>query len=113
MDDILTSIKDLLDIDAADTSFDNSVAMHINGTFSKLHILGIDAPVGVRVKPGEETTWTELLGDVDEDYLDCVKTWIYLRVRLIFDPPGNSFLVSAIQNQLRELAFDITLLAEV
>ena len=102
---ILDSIKQLLGIDAADTNFDKELIMHINGALMVMNQLGVGPNTGYSIT-SKDNTWDEfLLGRTD---LDAVKTDIYLRVRLMFDPPQNSFLVSALEKQIQEYDWRIT-----
>jgi len=112
MDNILASIKTMLGLDPEDTSFDVDVTIHINSAISKIYLIGVVPPIGFRVTTEDTELWSELLGDTSINMLDMVKTYIYLIVRLIFDPPQNSFLVSAIEKQIKEYAWDISILAE-
>ena len=101
---ILDSIKDLLGVDIEDTSFDPSLIMHINGALMIMHQLGV-GPRGYKIT-SKADLWSELL--LDRDDLEAVKSDVYLRVRLIFDPPQNSFLVNAINAQIQEYDWRIT-----
>lgn len=71
--------------------------------------LGIGPDDGF-VCTGKDQTWTDYLGDFA--YLEAVKTFIYLKTRLVFDPPQNSFLVSAIQDQITELTWRLNVRIE-
>lgn len=113
MDGILASMKKMLNIDDADKGFDVDIIIHINSTISKLFLLGVTPPHGFKVTAEGGETWTTYLGNTDDNMLDDVKSYMYLKLRLIFDPPGNSFLVSAIEKQINEYGWDISILAEV
>lgn len=95
---ILNSIKLLLGLGEDESPFDNELIMYINGAIMVINQLGV-GPDGYKITSATNE-WTELLGDRND--LELVKTSIYLRVRLAFDPPQNSFLVKAIQDQLLE-----------
>lgn len=95
---ILDSIKQMLGIEPEDTNFDRELIIHINGALMIINQLGV-GPSGY-VITSKENTWTEFL--LDRNDLELVKTAVYLRVRLIFDPPQNSFLVNAIKEQIQE-----------
>jgi len=99
VDSILLSIKKMLGIDANDTSFDQELIMHINGALMVMTQLGVGPSEGFSIT-SEDNTWLELLGTRTD--LNAVVTDVYLRVRLIFDPPTNSFLVSSIDKQIAE-----------
>lgn len=101
---ILTSIKNLLGITSMDTNFDPEITIHINSAFMALQQLGVGPSTGFYISSDEET-WTDLL--INRKDLEAVKTYIYLKVRLVFDPPQNSFLVDSIKNMITELEFRI------
>ena len=108
---ILDSIKQMLGIDVEDSNFDRDLILHINGALMVMHQLGVGSN-GYKIT-SKDNTWTEFLeGRTD---LELVKTDVYLRVRLIFDPPQNSFLVNAIKDQIAEYDWRIELnhIAEV
>jgi len=95
---ILDSIKQMLGIDSEDTNFDKELVIYINGALMIINQLGV-GPNGYSIQD-ETNTWDEFL--LDRTDLELVKLCVYLRVRLIFDPPQNSFLVNAIKEQITE-----------
>ena len=99
MENILDSIKKLLGIDEADLNFDQELIMHINSVFMVLNQLGIGPVGGFKISSNEEV-WTDFVGTRLD--LESVKSYIYLKVRLLFDPPQNSFLVGSIEKQIVE-----------
>lgn len=88
----------MLGIDTKDTNFDRELIIYINGALMVVNQLGV-GPNGYTIT-GAQNTWNEFL--LERTDLELVKTNIYLRVRLVFDPPQNSFLVSAIKDQIAE-----------
>lgn len=95
---ILDSIKQMLGIDSEDTNFDRDLILHINGALMIVNQLGV-GPSGYKIT-SKEDNWDDFLeGRTD---LELVKTTVYLRVRLIFDPPQNAFLITAIKDQIAE-----------
>lgn len=104
MDSILLSIKKLLGIDALCDHFDTDVIMHINSALSNLTQLGVGPPDGFMVTSNTET-WDSLL--MDSKKLEFVKTYVYLKVKLIFDPPSSSSVIDAIDRQIKELEWRI------
>lgn len=111
---ILNTIKDMVLGDCESNEFDRDILVAINSAISTLYQIGIETlnsetGAGFAVT-GEEETWADYLGDFK--YLDMVKGYIYQRVRLMFDPPQNSFLVSAIQDQIKETEWRITVAVE-
>ena len=101
---ILDSVKQVLGIDAADTSFDLDVTMHINSAFSTLNQLGIGPEDGFAIED-DSATWDDFIGS--DVRLNSVKTYVYLRVRLLFDPPTTSFVIDAMKKQIEELEWRI------
>lgn len=99
IDSILGSIKSMQGIDQSDTSFDNELIMFINGALMIMTQLGVGPVEGFRITSDQETWTTFLAGRTD---LDLVFTAVYNRVRLVFDPPQNSFLVNAIKDLITE-----------
>ena len=99
MENILDSIKKLLGIDESDLNFDQELIMHINSVFMVLNQLGVGPVGGFKISSNEEA-WTDFVGTRLD--LESVKSYIYLKVRLLFDPPQNSFLVGSIEKQIEE-----------
>jgi hypothetical protein len=109
IESILTSIKKLLGIAEADTSFDTDIIMDINSAIMALQQLGVGPTTGFYISSSADL-WTDLLDDRID--LEAAKIYIYHKVRLVFDPPQNSFLVDSIKNQITELEFRINVQAE-
>lgn len=99
---ILSTIKDLLGIPQEIDTFDNSLLITINGSFGTLNQLGVGPSSGFVVKDSE-TLWSEF--SVDPIVNQLAKPFVYLNTRLQFDPPANSFLVTSINDQIKELTF--------
>lgn len=97
---ILTSVKKNLGIDAAYTAFDLDILTHINSAFSTLNQLGIGPEDGLTIESAT-TTWAAFVGS--DAKLNSVRTYVYLKVRLLFDPPTTSYLIEAFERQIREL----------
>lgn len=100
MESILTSIKKLLGITEEYTHFDNDLIMHINSVLMILSQLGVGPSEGYSISRSAQT-WTDFLGD-DLKKLQSVKSYVALKVRLMFDPPTSSSVMEAINNQIRE-----------
>lgn len=105
-DSILISIKKLLGIAEDDTNFDTDVIMHINTVFGILQQLGVGPASGFSITD-ESATWSDYM-EPDDERMNQAKTYMYLRVRLLFDPPQNSFTIDAIKENMRELEWRIT-----
>lgn len=95
---ILDSIKNMLGINEEDTNFDRELIIYINGALMIMSQLGVGTD-GYLIS-GKDDAWKDFIGDRED--LELVKSAVYLRVRLIFDPPQNSFLVDAINKQIAE-----------
>lgn len=106
---ILNSIKKLLGIEPDYHYFDPEIIIYINGVFSILLQLGVGPEGGFWIK-GEEETWDEFLSG--ERDIESVKTYVYLKVRLAFDPPQTSYLIDAIKNQASELEWRLLVQVE-
>ena len=100
MDSILTSIKKLLGITEDYEHFDTDIIMHINSVFSILTQLGVGPADGFSIT-GAGETWSDYIQD--EKKLEMVKSYIYQKVRLLFDPPTSSALMEAANNAVAEL----------
>ena len=94
-DSILNSIKKLLGIDSTYKNFDTDIIMHINSVFVILNQIGF-GPENSFTISGDETTWEEYC---DEGMIETAKTYVYLRVRLLFDPPTNGAVMEAIKKK--------------
>lgn len=108
-DSILTTTKKALGLHEADTSFDADVIMYINSVFSTLNQLGV-GPTGGFMIHGVEETWAVYLGS--DMNMNDVKTYMYLRVRMLFDPPTTSFALSAMKEQIDEHTWRINVYRE-
>lgn len=106
---ILTSTKKMLGLSDDYTAFDPDIIIHINSVISILHDLGIGPEEGYIVEDAEDT-WEMYLGSTQNFAL--IRTYVYLRVRLFFDPPTTSYLISAMEDQLRELEWRISMRRE-
>lgn len=106
---ILKSTKKLLNVSPDDDSFDLDIITHVNSEFSILTDLGV-GPKGGFVIEDETAEWptyfAEATADVDDPdhkiMLSKVKTCVYLRVKLLFDPPASSYLLDTVTKQLQE-----------
>lgn len=106
---ILTSIKKLLGITKEYTNFDTDIIIHINSAFVTLNQLGV-GPEEVFSIEGESDTWDKFIRD--DKKLNSVITYIYLKVKLIFDPPINSSVMEANKQMINELEWRLNVNAE-
>lgn len=99
MESVLTSIKKLLGIQEEYTHFDTDIIIHINSVFMILTQLGVGPENGFSISDST-ATWNDFIpGDSN---LEAVKTYVYLKVRLLFDPPLNSAVIEAINRSISE-----------
>ena len=109
MESILTSIKKLLGIAEDYEYFDADIIIHINSAFMVLRQIGVGPINGYSIKD-KTNTWDEFTsGDSD---LEAIKTYIYLRVRLAFDPPSSSAVMDSMNKQLNEYEWRLNVSAE-
>lgn len=99
-DSILNSTKKALNLPADYDVFDTDVIMHINSVFSTLHQLGVGPVEGFMIED-DSLNWLAFLGT--DPRLNNVKTYVFLRVRMLFDPPSTGYHVTAMQEQIKEL----------
>lgn len=100
MDSILISIKKLLGIDALCDQFDTDIIIQINSALMTLNQLGVGPAKGFVVTSNSET-WSDFLGETQ--MIEGVKTYVFLKTRLVFDPPQASAMIEAIKQQISEL----------
>lgn len=106
---ILNSTKHALLLAEDYTVFDPQIIMYINTVFSDLEQLGVGPSVGFQISDAT-TTWDAFLGT--DPRLNNVKTYMYLRVRLLFDPPTTSYQIAAFDKQREELEVRMLMRAE-
>lgn len=106
---ILMSIKRLLNVDPEDMDFDTQIGMFINEEFMTLHQLGIGPDEGFHISDAD-TKWTDFSDD--KTLLDTLKTYIYYRVRMVFDPPASSIVADSYNARIAELQFRLNCQAE-
>lgn len=100
MESILNSIKKALGIEPDYNHFDPELIMHINSVFSTLYQLGVGPKEAAYHITDSSDTWDDFLsGKID---IDSVKTYVYLKVRVIFDPP-QSYALESFKQQIQEL----------
>lgn len=101
---ILISIKKLIGIEPDYMHFDNDLIIHINSVLSVLYQLGIGKKAFSITD--STATWADFLGE-DSANLNDVKTYVVLRVRLMFDPPTSSSVIEAFNQIIKELEWRI------
>lgn len=108
MDSILNSVKKKLGIQPDYKHFDEELIMDINSAFFILNQFGV-GPSEPYMIEDDTNTWDEFVTD---GRVELVKSYIPLRVRLLFDPPASSHLVESIKNQISEFEFRMNVDAE-
>jgi hypothetical protein len=106
---ILISTKKILGIGVDYPVFDPDIITHINSTFSIVNQLGVIPDPGFMIED-DEAEWADL--ELPENQLNLLKTYVFLRVRMLFDPPNTSFLISAVNQQLEEYEHRLSYLRE-
>lgn len=107
---ILVSIKQALigsEIGEEYTAFDAELILHINSAFNNLRILGIGKAFSIS---DSSSTWADYISYIDDVML--IKQYIVLKVKLVFDPPANSFFVNAIEKQIKEIEWYLTVISD-
>lgn len=108
-DSILKTIKKLLGLPEDYDAFDQDLIIHINSVFSNLHQLGVSPPEGFYIED-DKAEWADFFNPGLP--LHNVKTLVYLKVRLIFDPPATSFGITAIENVVKEQEWRLSVSAD-
>lgn len=107
MESILTSVKKMLGPTEEQTHFDVEIITHINSVLSDLASLGVGPSGGFSIEDST-STWDEFFdGFPYPDLLNNVKTYVYLRVKLVFDPPMNSSVLKSYEQQADKLEWKI------
>lgn len=110
MDSILTSVKKKIGMEENYEHFDSDIIDHINSVFMILNQLGVGPSEGFAIT-GKFETWSEYIGD-DNLKLNGVKSYMYLKARLVFDPPTSSALLAAMENSIKEYEWRLNAAAE-
>lgn len=101
MESILTSIKKMLGIDEEYTHFDADIIMHINSVLMILTQLGVGPESGFVIED-DTSTWIDFIPEATTVQLHAVKSYIYMKVKLIFDPPTSSAVIESMNRQIAE-----------
>lgn len=106
---ILDDIKKLIGISKEDLSFDDDIIIHINSSFMILNQLGVGPVTGFSISDFNKK-WGEYI--TTENDLEAVKTYIYLKVKLVFDPPLSNTVMESIKQTISELEWRLNVNAE-
>ena len=97
---ILTSIKKMLGVAEDYTEFDEDITTHINSVFLNLTQLGVGPEEGFMIED-DTAVWEDFIDDSIQ--LQAVKTYMYLKVKLLFDPPLSSSVTESFTRMIAEL----------
>jgi hypothetical protein len=111
MDSILTSIKKLLGITEDYEHFDTDIIMHINSVFMILTQLGVGPSEGFFIAD-KEAKWSDFIDEESQTLMMGVRTYIYLRVKLLFDPPQSGIVTDMMSKQADEFEWRLKVMAE-
>lgn len=106
---ILTGTKKILGLDESYTAFDPDIITHINSVFGTLNQLGVGIDTGFTIEDAS-AVWTDFIAE--GPMLGLIRTYVYLKVRVLFDPPTLSYLIEATNNQIKELEWRISTMRE-
>ena len=108
-DSILVSIKKMLGLDYEYTPFDSDVLTHINSALMTLCQMGIGPREGFIVTDYSQT-WRDFI--TNRVMIGAVKTYVYLQVKMLFDPPTNSYVMDAMKTQSEQILWRLNVQAE-
>ena len=108
-DSIFNSVKKVVGLLGDDGSFDEDILLHINSVVSTLRQLGLSIPADFYVRDDVQT-WQNLLGEFRD--LDLVKSYMTMKVRLMFDPPSSSFGLKSMEEMTKEYEWRINVLTD-
>jgi|SRR3954451_20580782 hypothetical protein len=108
---ILTSTKKILGIADDYIAFDHDVIVHINSTFSTLTQLGLGPISGFQIEDAT-SVWADFIGEPYDFQYNAVKSYVYLKVRMLFDPPATSYIITAMEKQIQELEWRLNVRRE-
>lgn len=111
MESILTSIKKAVGIAEEYTHFDPEIIMHINTVFGDLREIGVGPEEGFRIED-DTSVWTDFIPSTNSLWFEGVKSYVYLRVQLLFDPPTNSSVLASKEKQVEKLEWRLNFAAE-
>lgn len=109
MDSILTSVKKLLGIAEEYDTFDTDIIIHINSVFMILTQLGVGPKEGFSISDAS-SSWSEFISDGPK--MEAVKSYMYAKVRLLFDPPSSSTVMQSLNSIISELEWRLNVLCD-
>lgn len=116
MESILTSVKKMLGITEEYTQFDADIIMHINTVFMILNQLGV-GPERCFAIEDDVTTWNEFINGniykITEESMEMVKTYMYMKVKMLFDPPSSSIVMQCMNQAISEMEWRLHMASEL
>lgn len=109
MDSILTSIKKLLGITEEYEHFDADLIMHINSVFAVLTQLGVGPSEGFSIKDSS-AIWEDFIPDLSN--YESIKSYMHLKVKLLFDPPASSVVTESMNRLISEFEWRLNVTAD-
>jgi hypothetical protein len=106
---ILISTKKVLGVSEEYAEFDLDILTHINAAFGVLNQLGLGPDEGFYVED-ENSLWEDYI--TKSSALSMIRTYVFLKVRFLFDPPTTSFLISAFEEQIKQHEWRINVFRE-
>jgi hypothetical protein len=111
MESILTSIKESLGIEKDYEQFDPQIIMHTNTVFALLKRMGVGPSKGFSIRDAE-AVWDDFMSEDPNAILEAAKTYVYLKVKMIFDPPTGSAMLEAMKENIKELEWSLNFEAD-
>lgn len=108
---ILNSIKKLLNIAEDYEHFDQDIIMHINGVLVVLNQLGIGASEDFVIFD-DTAIWSDFVSEAYRSKVGLIRVYVYMKVRLVFDPPASSSALKAIEELIKEYEWRLNIVAE-
>lgn len=109
-DSILITTKKMLGMGSDYNAFDFDIIANINSVFLILNQLGVGPKLPFTIT-GESETWSDFWGDLHR--IELVRTYMYLKIKILFDPPATGVLNEALERQIKEVEWRLLVEAEV
>jgi hypothetical protein len=109
-DSIFETIKSMLGSDSDYTVFDNDIRVFINSAIATLTQIGIGPKEGFKISSDNSETWSDFIGERKD--LESIKEYIYMKVRIAFDPPSNSSVLSSYKEACKEFEWRLNVASE-
>lgn len=110
MDSILITIKNMLGIPTSYTDFDSQLIVYINSVLAILRQIGVGN--SIFTIEGTDEKWSDLFSTEDDLDVEEVKTYVYMKVKLLFDPPTSGIVMDALKQSISEFEWRLNLEAD-